>query len=533
MAAFDYIIVGAGSAGCVLANRLSEDPRNNVLLLEEGPKDQSWLVRMPKGNGKTLSMPRYTAYNPTTRIQASGREIWVRGKLLGGSSSINGMVWMHGQPEDYDAIAALGNAGWSWADIEPCFRKLEDHELGGGQTRGAGGPIPIRLHPPTPLGDAFIAAGAALGLPKKDDINGLPQEGIGYSAMNIDGEGRRCSAARAFLQPARGRRNLSVVTGVRVDRLRFEGHRVVGVECIRGRETITYSASGEVILSAGTIGTPRLLQLSGVGPADHIKACGVSVVHDLPGVGANLREHFLLMLNYRLKHAADSQNRCFSGPGLVKSLGQYILRGDGPMSNSSYCAAAFVRSGVEELRPYGQIMMAPWTRDWVTKKFGAQPGMNVFPYVLRPESQGSVRIQSADPEHTVRIDPNYLDVAQDRDQSIALVRYVRRLMTAAPIAPFLSGEMDGTAWAQTDEQIIQAFMEQGACGFHNCGTAAMGRGPNAVLDERLRVRGLSGLRVADLSILPNMISGNTNAPAMALAWRASDIILQDQKNSLR
>ena len=532
MADFDYIIVGGGSAGCVLANRLSEDPRIKVLLLEEGPADNSWLVRMPKGNGKTLLSPKYTACHPTTRQSALGRETWVRGKMLGGSGSVNGMVWVRGQPEDYDSIAALGNPGWGWQDLAPYFKKLENHALGESDLRGSAGPIKVTTHPSSPLGDAFIESGAAIGLPKKADLNVVDQEGIGYLSMNIDERGRRCSAAQGFLKPSRSRANLKVVTGVRIDRLLLKNRRAVGAAGMRHGKPVEFRTGGEVILSAGTLATPRILQLSGVGPAEHLLSCGVPVVLDAPGVGHNLREHFLLTLNYRLKDWAHSQNRCFSGFGLVKSLIEYLVLRRGPLSNSSYAAGAFVRSDPSSHRPDGQLMFTPWTRNWATRTFDDYPGMNVFSYQLRPESAGSVLIESADPSRPLQISPNYLATQRDRDLSVSLVRYLRKLMATKPISGLVTGETGETIWAQSDEEILELFMQRGAPGYHYCGTAAMGRGPRAVLDERLRVRGLEALRVMDLSILPELLSGNTNAPVMAMALRAADMFIDDRRSSV-
>nr|BAM93306.1 putative alcohol dehydrogenase [Sphingomonas sp. KSM1] len=531
MSDFDYIVVGAGSAGCVLANRLTENPCIKVLLLEEGTEGDSWLIRMPKGNGKTLVSPKYTAFCPTTHRSASGSEMWVRGKMLGGSGSINGMVWVRGQPEDFDHIASLGNSGWAWSDMAPYFKKLEDHALGESDLRGVNGPIKVTTHPSSKLGDAFINAGVGLGLKKKPDLNVLKQEGIGYLSMNMDRFGRRSSALHGFLKPARNRPNLKIVTGIRIDRLILQDRRVLGVSGLKDRQPIEYRTHGEVILSSGSLATPRILQLSGIGPGGHLTSCGVPVLLDSPSVGHNLREHFLLTLNYRLKSWTHSQNRCFAGIGLAKSVAEYFFLGRGPLCNSSYAAGAFVRSSSDVNRADGQLMFAPWARDGWPRMFGAYPGMNVFSYQLRPTSQGSVLIESADPSKPVRISPNYLSTQVDRDISVSLIRYLRKLMKCRPIADFVVGETQETVWAQSDDEVVKIFLERGMSGYHNCGTAAMGQGSCAVIDERLRVRGLDGLRVADMSIFPELLSGNTNAPTMAMAWRAADMFIEDRKGA--
>jgi choline dehydrogenase len=527
---FDYIIVGAGAAGCVLANRLSADGSSSVLLLEEGRPNDSWLLRMPKGIGKILVSDRYVHRYRTAHGGRDGvpQEVWLRGKTLGGSSSVNGMVWIRGQPDDYDSMAAAGNRGWSWKEMLPYFRRLEDHALGESELRGAGGPIEVKTHPePSPLADALIASGKALGLPQKDDQNAADQEGIGYLQVSIDSRGRRSGAARGFLDPARRRPNLKILTGVRVDRLLIEVGKVVGVEGRRGSQIAHYRAGREVILSAGAIVSPLILQRSGIGPAALLAKNGVPVVLDSPGVGQNMREHFLLNLDYGLRHSEQSQNDIFAGLNLVGMVLRYLLFGKGPMSHGAYEAAAFVRSQPGLNRPDGQIMFAPWTKR-PDGTFGEQPEGHVFGHPLRPESVGTIAIGGAHPDIAALIDPNYLSAPQDRSCSVALVRLIRRLMGQPAMAKLVTGETERTAWAQTDAEIVEAFRRQGRAGFHAVGTCAMGQGPKSVVDERLRLRGMPGLRVIDCSIFPEMVSGNTHAPVMAVAWRASDLILEDR-----
>jgi choline dehydrogenase len=529
---FDYIIVGAGSAGCVLANRLSADGRSRVLLLEEGRPNDSWLLRMPKGIGKVLVSDRYVHRYNTAHGGRDGvpQEVWLRGKTLGGSSSVNGMVWIRGQPDDYDSMAAAGNPGWSWEDMLPYFRRLEDHASGESELRGIGGPIKVKTHPERSLlADAFIAAGEALGLPQKDDQNAADQEGVGYLQVSIDSRGRRSGAARGFLDPARGRKNLEILTGVRVNRLLIEDGKVAGVEGRRGSQTVRYRAGCEVILSAGAIASPLILQRSGIGPAALLAKNGVPVLLDSPGVGRNMREHWLLSLEYGLKHPEHSQNDIYGGPNLVGMVLRYLLFGKGPMSHGAYEAAAFVRSRPGLNRPDGQVMIAPWTKR-PDGTFGEQPEIHVFGHPLRPESVGTIVIAGPDPDAPALIDPNYLSAPEDRACSVALVRLIRRLMAEPAMKELVTAETARTAWAQSDDEIVQAFRRQGRAGFHTSGTCAMGQGPEAVVDERLRLRGMPGLRVIDCSIFPEMVSGNTNAPVMAVAWRASDLVLEDRTN---
>jgi choline dehydrogenase len=527
---FDYIIVGAGAAGCVLADRLTADGRSRVLLLEEGRPNDSWLLRMPKGIGKVLASDRYVHRYRTTYGGSDGvpREVWLRGKTLGGSSSVNGMIWIRGQSHDYDSIAAAGNPGWSWKDMLPYFRRLEKHASGESELRGGGGPINVKTHPDrSALADAFIASGKAIGLPDKDDHNSANQEGIGYLQVNIDSRGRRSGAVQGFLDPARGRKNLEVLTGVRVDRLLVEDGKVAGVEGRRGPEKVCFRAGLEVILSAGAIVSPLILQRSGIGPAALLAQNGVPVVLDSPGVGRNLREHWLLNVEYGLRRAEHSQNGIYAGAHLVRLVLRYLLFGKGPMSHGAYEAAAFVRSMPGIDRPDGQVMIAPWTKR-PDGTFGEQPEIHVFGQPLRPQSVGTIAITGPDPDAPPLIEPNYLSAPLDRACSVALMRLIRRLMAEPAMQEIVTGETARTAWAQSDEEILQAFRRLGRAGFHAVGTCAMGQGREAVLDERLRLRGMPGLRVIDCSIFPEMISGNTHAPVMAAAWRASNFVLEDR-----
>ena len=535
-ATYDFIIVGGGSAGCVLANRLSEKPVHQVLLIEAGPDDKNFLIRIPKGFGKLLSDPRHCYFYATNHVSTGGGrpDIWVRGKVLGGSSAVNGMVYHHGQPQDYESLAAAGLKGWGWNDIARCFASIEDHQLPQTQWRGRGGPIPVRLHPtPTRLTEAMIAAGEQMGLRRKEDPNLPEQEGVSYVASNIDARGQRVSAGRGFLTPAvRRRPNLTILTETQVERILFEGSRAVGVVCVRGTEHREYGARREVILSAGTIGSPHLLQVSGIGPMKHLQSVGVPVIQDSPGVGANLREHWLAFTQFRLRAWRDSQNREFAGFRLARQVLSHVLFGRGPLSIGGYDVVAFVRTQSGLDRPDAQLMYAPYSLDMDARDGGAagmerEPGMQFFGYPMRGTSQGSILIRSASPHDPPQISPNYLATEYDQRTTVSTVRYIRRFMQQAPLQQFVAGELPPTSLAQSDDEILDMVRAYGSAGLHAVGTCRMGSDPAAVLDERLRVRGVAGLRVVDCSIFPEQLSGNTNAPVMAAAWRASELLLED------
>ena len=525
---YDYIVVGAGSSGCVVANKLSEDARASVLLIEAGPEDSNLLYRMPKGFGKILSTPSMIWHYEAEGDEGNAhrRAEWHRGRTLGGSSSINGMVYMRGHPLDYDGWAADGCSGWSWQEMSRCFRAIENHALGGDPVRGVGGPLSVTPHPGgDPVCDAVVATGANLGLDKRNDINRPDLEGIAYVTRTICG-GKRMSSARAFVHPVRKRPNLTIVTDTQIDTVQFDGTRAVAVRGSRFGSPVAFRAGREIILCAGAVGSPMILQRSGVGPAALLQDLGIPIVSDLPGVGENLREHYLLMMNYSLR-GARGLNREFSGLALIKNLLRWQLMRKGVMANGSHDVCAFIRSRPGLDRPDAEILMAPWSLG--AAGFESNPGMHLFAYVLRPESTGFLRIRSSDPRVAPLIQPRYLATDADRQTAIGSFRFIRRLTQTEPLRQFVAEETRPGAMVQTDDEILDAYRHTGQIGHHAAGTCRMGAADDAmaVLDPRLRVRGVSGLRVMDISVMPTMVSGNTNGPAMAMGWRAAELILED------
>ncbi|MET0988294.1 MAG: GMC family oxidoreductase N-terminal domain-containing protein [Steroidobacteraceae bacterium] len=534
MNTFDYVIVGAGAAGCVLAYRLSANPDTSVALIEAGGNHRHPLIEMPKGLAKIMVDPaRIWAY-PVEPEQGNAYqpEVWARGRVLGGSTSINGMMYVRGQPADFDEIARRTSDDWSWKHIGAAYRALEAHELGSDETRGHSGPLRVTMPDRrTPLSEAMIQAGVQMGLPRKHDVNAPDNEiGIGYAPRTIY-KGRRQSAATAFLDPIRNRPNLTIITDALVDRVNFERRRATDVTVIAAptQERQRYAARRAIIIAGGAMSSPSILQRSGIGPGELLQSLGIPVVHDSPDVGRRLIEHRGIIMQWKLG-SGDSDNAQFSGWRLARNVAQYYLLRNGPMSSASYEVGVWLRSQAHAPRPDIQFLVAPFSFDFATQrmKLEAFPGVSIVGYPLRPSSTGEIHIKSTDPNLLPTLRPNYCTSGDDRGLMIATVHLARRYAAQDSLRKLIAAETFPGPGCISDDDIIAAYERNGTCGYHAVGSCRMGSDPQSVVDPELRVRGVEGLRVMDTSVMPQIPAGNTNGPTMAMAWRAADILLRDK-----
>ncbi len=524
---FDYIVVGAGSAGCVLANRLSADPTIRVCLVEAGKEDKSFLIHMPIGvawlfHHKVLNW----RFSSTPQKHAGGRQIYIpRGKVLGGSSSINGMIYTRGHPTDYDDWAALGNTGWSFREVLPYFRRSEHNTaFGGSPYHGTGGELNVQfLDMYNPLVEVMFDSASQMQYKLIDDFCGPDHEGFARRQVTMK-NGRRHSAARAFLDPVRDRPNLTIMPETLTQRVLVENGRAVGIEVEHKGRVRELRARREVVLSAGVIGSPQILMLSGIGDAEKLKSKGIAPVHHLPEVGRNFREHISAAVQYTSPTTVPWGLSWRTAPWMAWQALRYVFRRKGFFANNMLHAGGFIKTDPKLSRPDVQFILMPTHRD-ATGRMGRGHGYALIAIVLRPESRGTVELASPDPSEAPLIDPNFLEKEEDLDTLVTGIKLARRMLEMPQWEPYRGEEIKPGPAVRSDEELRQFARDNFVTVFHAVGTCRMGPGEGAVVDPQLKVHGLEGLRVADASVMPTLIGGNTNAPAIMIGEKAADMIL--------
>ncbi len=527
--AFDFIIVGAGSAGCVLANRLTASGRHRVMLLEAGPSNLHPWLHIPLGFGRLFNDSRYNwCYATEPQAECHNREVIApRGKVLGGSSSINGLIYIRGQAADFNYWRQLGNAGWSFDDVLPYFRKAEDNERGADEFHGAGGPLSVSdLRDRHPLAEAYVEAAVQCGYPRNNDFNGAMQEGAGYYQTTMR-NGVRSSTAGGYLKWAQRRANLKVVSNALATRILFDGRRATGIEYLVGNHKSSARANVGVIVASGAFNSPQLLQLSGVGPASLLRSHGIPVIADVPGVGDDLNDHFSGRIILRCKEPITLNDAVRSWSGMLSHGLHYVLTRRGYLAIPAVSAACFLRALPSSETPDSQCSISLFSAGTIGGELHPFPGVTGNCVLLRPESRGYVRIKSADPREAPAIHPNYLATQKDRETIVAGVTAMRRIFQAPAMARHIAEEIEPGKQCDNDDDLLDFIRRRGSTTYHPVGTCRMGQDQKAVVDERLRVRGFAGLRVIDASIMPAVVSGNTNAATIMIGEKGADMILED------